>query len=113
MVSGFNLVHVKLKQVTNRIKQDSRRELRKIVGDIEVEAKEQVPVDTGFLMNSFYVQELVTKNNFGLLLGNSAGYAFKVHEDLNVKFKKGNAKYLENAIIKYIPELQKIGAKYG
>jgi hypothetical protein len=59
-------------------------------------AIDQTPVDTGTLRRSGAVTEAPSEN--AVYVSFNTPYAVKQHEDLTLKHKEGNAKYLENAL---------------
>lgn len=80
------------------------------------EAKERVPVDTGTLKNSGFVEPPVSAGNtvrvtvgFG---GAAAEYAAIVHEDLEAHHTVGGPKYLESVLHEHAPGFaDRIGAQ--
>jgi len=63
-------------------------------GNIAEESKKNVPEDTGRLKESCRVEET---GHMEAEVIYDAAYAAKVHEDLNVRHRKGQAKFLEDA----------------
>lgn len=61
-----------------------------------------VPVDTGALKASYYVNE----TQAGVKAGYSADYAMKVHEDLNMDHRIGEAKFLEKPYLARKPQIR-------
>jgi len=67
------------------------------------------PKDSGTLRSSFYKKFLITpKKRVAIEIGNFANYALIVHENLNVKFNLGEAKFLEKGISRNIEAVKKI-----
>jgi hypothetical protein len=80
------------------------QEAENIIGD----GKEEVPVDTGNLRETGHVQHpIVTETNVSVQAGfggPAAGYAEKVHEDLDARHNPGQkAKYLEDPYKRALP----------
>lgn len=72
------------------------REMEAVMADAK--DKDEVPVDLGTLRSTGHVQPprnesggIVVRAGFG---GPAAGYALKVHEDLDVRHTTGKARYL-------------------
>lgn len=72
---------------------ENRYEMEKVL----TEAKKQVPVDTGNLKNSGFLEVQAKSNGVDVSIGFRSDYAVYVHEDLHAKHPGGgNAKFLEN-----------------
>ena len=66
-------------------------------------SKDQVPVDTGTLKNSGFVNDPdVNGGEIAVVLGYggaASAYALKQHEDLTLRHDDGNAKFLERPVL--------------
>lgn len=62
------------------------------------ESVREVPVDTGRLRQSAYIQRPRIQGNPQLMMGYGTKYALPVHERLEARHETGKAKYLEDPI---------------
>jgi len=72
---------------------------------LQGEAQKLTPVDTGNLRGSAFpsIQEMSgaveeTKNRVSITIGFNAEYAAAVHENLEIRFRNGTAKFLSKAV---------------
>ena len=96
--------------VGDDISKNLNKELKRIIGAtrrgmlkaghfISLKSKEGTPVDTGNLRGSTYVSEGTdVKGNPIIEVGLTAEYAVAVHENLEVKYVTGSAKFLQRAV---------------
>jgi hypothetical protein len=80
--------------------------LEKTSAKIIIDAKKETPVDTGKLKGSLNY-EVKRSGTPTAILGSSVDYSFIVHEDLDAFHPVGNAKFLQNAVIKNAGTLEK------
>lgn len=87
----------------------SMQEFYREAEELIAESKPEVPVDTGALRNSGYVEQPQVSGNkitvrcgYG---GPAAGYALYVHENLEANHPVGKAKYLEDPFNRRLPGL--------
>ena len=85
------------------------QELYREAEELMAESKPEVPVDTGALRASGYVEppqingnRVTVRCGYG---GSAASYALYVHEDLQAHHETGNAKFLENPFNRRLPGL--------
>jgi len=81
--------------IVNEIESALNDALLEGAGNIAEESKKNVPEDTGKLKESCRVEEIGHMESEVIY---DAAYAAKVHEDLNVRHRKGQAKFLEDAL---------------
>lgn len=71
---------------------------------------EKVPVDTGFLKNTGYVDRPIRGiSEITVRVGYHARYSLAVHERLDVRHKNGQAKFLEKAVKEVGKEVADLG----
>ena len=71
------------------------------------ESKRRVPVDTGRLRASGFVDEPVIRGtNISVMLAYGTDYAVAVHENLSAYHKIGQAKYLESVLKESSPHMK-------
>lgn len=96
-VTGFKQIMAAAKRAGERHEKALANAVYKESLEIMRQSKEIVPVDTGELSRSAHVDR-PRKGAFGwfVRIGYGKRYAFKQHEDLSIRHKKGQtAKYLE------------------
>jgi hypothetical protein len=87
----------------------TKQGLSKAYDHIQERTIQITPKDSGTLRRSFYKRFLITpKKSVAIEIGNNANYALAVHENLNVKFNLGEAKFLEKGISRNIEAIKKI-----
>ena len=87
----------------------TKQGLSKAYDHIQERTIQITPKDSGTLRGEFYKRFLITpKKKIAIEIGNNAEYALYVHENLNVKFKLGEAKFLEKGISRNIEAVKKI-----
>lgn len=75
---------------------------------IQRKAIRKTPIDTGNLRGSFYRETGKIGTRPVGEIGNNAEYAIYVHENLENHHPKGEAKFLENAILENISDITRI-----
>lgn len=100
------------KNLSKRIKDG----MRKWIQNVLAQSKAEVPVDTGTLQQSTFIDETSEGYDFGY--GGSqdttnpktgqlaSDYMVEVHEDLNAYHPHGNAKFLENPLNRLLHKLE-------
>lgn len=106
-LGGVDVVIGRLQRLAQRVPQQVGAAMR-AEAEIEMtEAKQRTPVDTGALRASGHVEgpnfrgrDIEVIYGFG---GPSVNYAIRVHEDLEVYHRTGQAKYLESVLLESEP----------
>lgn len=93
-LTGLSQTLLAIKSAGDELEDLVQRTLEQLAFEVLKEAKEKVPVDTGFLQSSGKVED--KGDAFRVVF--EAKYAQAVHEDLTVEHPNGQAKFLENAV---------------
>ena len=97
MPKGGDLVLKNLNAAIRGIKGRTHTGVRLAANVIVAESKRRVPVDTGYLKGSHYIEMLSNRNGMPIAeIGCTAEYAIYVHENLEANHPHGKAKYLED-----------------
>lgn len=117
-VTGVREMIANLRAVASKAPKALERAVYRF-GQIEMaESKRRVPVDTGTLKNSGFVEKPVRISGVITLElgygGAAEDYAIPVHEDLEAFHKTGQAKYLESVLNESAPYFaQRVAADFA
>lgn len=98
MPKGFDVFHKELTLFKSKKTKALERGLYKAGLFIQRKAQKLTPVDTGNLKGSAFTKIRYKRGKPKVIVGFSASYALRVHEDLNMRHTNGRAKFLEVAI---------------
>lgn len=91
-------------RIINRIDEDVAIPALQFAADkVIIEARKEVPVDTGKLRDSLGHEENVISNVPTSSLGSDVDYALPVHEILDKHHPNGKAKFLEHPLFRVGP----------
>ena len=104
LVTGIAEVNAQLARLWEQDQAASVQALREEAETIMTDSKQRVPVDTGVLRASGFVQPV--EDGVRLAYGGAASdYAIYVHENLDANHPVGEAKYLERPVLEALPGL--------
>lgn len=110
-LTGVNEMLAKLKQFSAKFPDRVATALYREAQIEMTESKRRVPVDTGVLRSSGFVQEPVRSGrNISVTLGYggaASSYAVPVHENLEAFHPHGQSKYLESVLDESAPHMAK------
>jgi len=110
LVTGIAEVNAQLARLWEQDQAASVQALREEAETIMTDSKQRVPVDTGVLRASGFVQPV--EDGVRLAYGGAASdYAIYVHENLDANHPVGEAKYLERPVLEALPGLAERVAK--
>jgi len=100
-IKGMKELKKALKSKGNQANEALAKALYQEAETIMNQAKRITPVDTGTLRNSGHVQQpKITRNAVEVMMGfgGAAEYAIYVHENIHVRHRVGQAKFLEQPL---------------
>jgi hypothetical protein len=98
-VEGVGDVLGRLEALNKRILNATKANMKSVSKALLEDAKTRVPIDTGELIRSGYTRQ-VGHTSF---VGFTAPHAAKVHERLDIKHPRGQAKFLEQPLRDEVP----------
>jgi len=107
-LEGLRTVEQNLKKALDQIKGQTKAGLLEAGLLVQRRSQELVPVDTGHLKGSAYIEPTDLPNGPVVEVGYGAEYATHVHERLELHHPQGQAKYLETAIKESVDDILKI-----
>jgi hypothetical protein len=96
---GFDQLSKGLKDISDNITDDVLRVVEEEANALLAESQEIVPVDTGFLRDSGYVEITRDGDEVTARIGYAAPYALTVHEHTDAHHDTGQAKFLEAPLL--------------
>tara|TARA_R110002020_G_scaffold2230_4_gene10433 strand:- start:6273 stop:6680 length:408 start_codon:yes stop_codon:yes gene_type:complete len=94
-----NMLARRYKQIQSKIMEGARQAVVREARLIRDKSKRLVPVETGKLRDSFFSRKgRVDNEMYEQIIGYSADYAQKQHENLAYKHEQGQAKYLSQPV---------------
>lgn len=103
-ITGIEAVNARLAVLAEQHRDAAVAALREEAETIMTTSKRLVPVDTGVLRESGFVDAV--DEGVRLAYGGAAsGYAIYVHENLEARHPVGQAKYLEQPVLEALPGL--------
>lgn len=95
-----NTITEALKGIEREIRPEMENMGHKFIEQVVGEAIDETPLLTGNLRGAFFGKLAATARKMRIIIGNTANYAFWVHEDLSAHHDVGKAQFLIDPVLR-------------